>query len=373
MDFEPSAESGPTPPPGRPQPLPRLPPPLANPFRRARGLARRGTGSELRERRLGDKQHAERYRSTAIQRSSRRTAMAGSGGRKTSDYAMLPSTPHLSELTVKSRLQAQIHGYTGAAPLASPRPAPKAASLSVSRRLMFILKTIAMTARSSLGVSFVLAIGFSLIALLLAPILLDRASVWRAMTGLTLQPMAGLWPQAAFVALAIGFGVEAVRSMAGYVWRRREWTLKKLRALLPSAQVLQTADVSSLKLYVTGLRTAAFTAYVCETAVQFVAIGIVIWGVESATPNFHLFTQPDAVTPWAAVLFLAQAALDNFGLKEVLRISWTSLTATDAFPFSLAIWAFQVYLVGVLAREIWSSWRIKPEDISKDLHDALNR
>ena len=161
--------------------------------------------------------------------------------------------------------------------------------------------------------------------------------------------------------------------MAGYVWKGQEWTLKKLRELLPSISVLQQADVASLRLYIIGMRVAAFTAYVCETAFQFIAIGIVIWGVESATPNFLFFTRSDDVTPWSAVVFLAQVALDNFGLKDVFQVSWTSLTATGAFSFSLFLWVFQVYLVGVLAREIWYAWRIKPEDISQDLHNALNR
>lgn len=284
---------------------------------------------------------------------------------------MLPELPTYSN-PISDRAQRELQNviYRGSDQLRSP---PRAASLSFSRRLIFIILTIAMTARSSLGVSFVIAVSLSLAAVLVTPFLLDHASVWSALTTFGLQPVAHLWPAIAVVALAIGFGLEALRSMAGYVWKGREWTLKKLRELLPSIRVLQQADVASLRLYVTGLRVAAFTAYVCETAFQFIAIGIVVWGVEYATPNFHLFTQPDNVTPWSAVLFMAQVALDNFGLKDVLQVSWTTLTATDAYSFSLFLWVFQVFLVGVLAKEIWHAWRIEPEDISEDLHNALNR
>ncbi|MGD2132268.1 MAG: hypothetical protein PVI23_05705 [Maricaulaceae bacterium] len=240
-------------------------------------------------------------------------------------------------------------------------------------RLRFLLKTVAATAVSSLGTSFALAAGFSVLAGLAAAAVLDWSAVRTALTTLSIAPVTSLWPSAAIIGVGLGVGLEAIRSMSGYVWRRHDWTLKKLRELTPSKIELDRASKQSLKLYVSGLRVATFTAYLCEMVFQLVALGLVVWAFEAATPDFHLFTNPEAASPWSSILFLGETALDNFRLKEVLGVAWTPLVAAPGVPFSLAMWVFQVVLIGFLVRELWSAWRIKAADVSEDLAAALSR
>lgn len=296
--------------------------------------------------------------------------MAGSDdwGRPKSDKAMLPRTS-FPDFEIRPTIAPATQQY---APYVPPIPR-KPAAIPFTYRLTFVLTTIAKTAASSLGVSAALAILFSTIATMLAPLAMNAPAVWSAVTTPSLAPLAPLWPGALFVGVAAGVGLEALRSMSGYVLRRRAWTLKKLRALIPSVEVLKRATSQTLSLYVGGLRTATFTAYLCEIAFQIVALGLVIWAVEAATPSFSLFANPEAATPWASIVFLVETALDNFGLKDALGATWTPLTPAAGVPFSLAMWVFQVFLIGVLVRELWAAWRLKPAEISEDLDAAMSR